>query len=123
MSEDPVCPGVTLYLYQPARLWPSDGGVWTVRSSLRPTSVTGAFTLMAGMMTRTGTDHARALIASVPAWGGTEAETPRGTVVEPSSAGTRRIAWVATPANASPAATSTTARPDTSFLPPFIPVS
>jgi hypothetical protein len=58
---------VTLYLYQPARLWLFSGGVWTVRSALRPTSVTEAFTPMAGMTTRTGTDHARAVVPLGPA--------------------------------------------------------
>src|SRR3984957_9681188 len=123
MSDDPACPGVTLYLYQPARLWSLSGGVWIVRSWLRPTSVTGAFTPMAGMTTRTGADQARALIPIGLAWGGTEAETPRGTVVEPSGAGIRRIACVATPASTSPAMISTTARPNISLLRPFIPVS
>src|SRR5512142_400710 len=122
MSDEPVCPGVTLYLYQPARLWSLSGGVCTVRSRVSPTSVRGAFTLMAGMMTRTGTDHARALIAFGLAWAGTETDTPRGTVVELSGAWPSRIACVATPASPSPAAMNTTARAGRSLLPLFISV-
>src|SRR5215471_12372216 len=42
--------------YQPARLWSSSGGTWTVRSLLRPSRMTGALTATAGISISTGGD-------------------------------------------------------------------
>ena len=58
--------GAEPYLYQPARLWFPSGGTWMVLSRFWPSCITGALTLIAGILMRTGTD----LIAGL-AGGGT----------------------------------------------------
>src|SRR6185437_3020566 len=56
MTDVPVAPGVTERSYQPARLWLSSGGTWTVPLELRPRLVTGASTLIAGITIVIGAD-------------------------------------------------------------------
>src|ERR1700733_1662874 len=56
MTDVPFAPGVTDRSYQPARLWLSSGGTWTVPSGLRPRRVTGASTPIAGISIVIGVD-------------------------------------------------------------------
>src|SRR5690348_2699992 len=56
MTDVPFAPGMTDRSYQPARLWSSSGGTWTVPLELRSRCVTGAFTLIAGITIVMGVD-------------------------------------------------------------------
>src|SRR5438034_9775278 len=57
MTDVPIWPGVTEYLYQAARLGPCSGGTCMVPSGLTPRRRSTECTPMAGMSTETGNER------------------------------------------------------------------
>src|SRR3984957_20714141 len=66
ITAGPCWPGDGPYLYHPARFRFASGGTASVPSLFSPSSMTGAFTPMAGIMMRTGTDLAPNAVAAPP---------------------------------------------------------
>src|SRR5216683_4709836 len=81
MTEVPLWPGVTPWSYQLVKLWLASGGTWKEPSVFRPSLMTGASTLIAGISIRIGVDAVRAAAVGFAIGVGAAVPTPLGITV------------------------------------------